>query len=202
MQVETYFTDGKFVNYFNLINVNSESSTSNTSESTDTSESTNTSETSEITETTENPIGPSYNTTTSTAISQSCTGLAFTINLANSLTSTSSTQSAWTIVNMLQLILLLPLIAKSISSTVKNFILSNGFACFNIGTIIDIETLIGYKLIFTIKQPDEYLEDLGMESGSALVNNLSLIVMLLGFVILHLFIILGYGVTQKYEKGI
>ena len=130
--------------------------------------------------------GPQYNATTSTTTMHAVTGFGVILGFANSLISNSSAQGAWMIVNLMQLLLLLPLMANFMSNKVVNFILSNGFFTLSLSYVpleeIDKANLIK-KLDF--EQPNSYISDIGMQSGSASVNYLVSFLLLLILLIVH-----------------
>ena len=91
------------------------------------------------------------------------------------------------------------MIAKFIDDKVKDFIVSNAIAALS---IYILPKRVGYSLPLikdlTFDQPDEYLKSLGWPSGSALVNNLMLLTIVLVISIIHLVI---YFVRKKQCRG-
>ena len=135
----------------------------------------------------ETSTGPQYNATTTTVAMQTAAGVGAVAGLANSLIGGSSAQGAWVIVNMLQAILLLPLIAWYISDTVKNFIICNGFFTFSFGFIVlDHKDKIPFVNDLDFQQSNSYLKELGMQSGSSFVNNMMVIAVLILLILPHL----------------
>ena len=102
---------------------------------------------------------------------QTITGLGVLFGFTNTLLDASSGQGAWTIVNMMQLLLLLPLMANFISRKVTNFILSNEIYTLSF-SFIPITDIDKFELLekFDFEQQNSYINDLGMESGSVMVN--------------------------------
>ena len=68
-----------------------------------------------------------------------------------------------------------------------------------IGDLGEFDTGFGNE--FDFQQPNEYLEDLGMQSGSVLANNMVSMIVLAGLVILHFAIVLIYSSTRNQENG-
>ena len=71
--------------------------------------------------------GPIYDSTPITSIAQAVTGTGILVGFAVALVTRTWAQDAWTIIHFLQLVLILPLIAKAMSYKVKEFIVSNAF---------------------------------------------------------------------------
>ena len=86
----------------------------------------------------------------------------------------------------MQLILVFPLIPKSMSGKVQNFIASNAFSALSFyfvpSKIIDSTPLIKD---LSFDQPNKYLRVLGWSSGSTLINNLVLFSALFTIAIFH-----------------
>ena len=72
--------------------------------------------------------GPIFNSTPSTITVQVTTGAGAGVGFLSALLSGSSAQDAWSIIHIMQLVLILPLIAKYVSSKVKDFVVSNAYS--------------------------------------------------------------------------
>ena len=99
----------------------------------------------------------------------------------------TSAQDSWAIIRFLQSVLLLPVIAISINQKVQDFIVSNAL----VGLSMYILPLPIVKSIPLLKdlsfdQPDLYLKSLGLSSGSTLVNNFMLLIIITVIGIIHL----------------
>ena len=100
-----------------------------------------------------------------------------------------SPQSAWAMINQLQILILLPLMFGSFNDKIINYILSMDAALFSFNFISindllpDMETR---KVEFD--QSNKYLKIIGLENGSTFVNNLDLFIILLGWMLLHILI--------------
>ena len=169
----------------NITTCTNTTSTTNTTSNTNTTSTTNgtsaseteTNSTGEIKETT----GPQYNQTLATTTMQAMAGTGVLMGCSNSMISGASPQSAFSVVNQLQLFLMLPLMAKFMTDKVRNFILSYGFVTLSLDFIptISFAKSQSAKNNFKDAQPNQYLEELGMESVSTLYNNYSLITVLI-----------------------
>lgn len=101
-------------------------------------------------------------------------------------------QGIWAMLHCLQLWLLVPLIAKFIGSKLKNLILASGFAIFNFSFFRIHEWSMFESLVdkMSFEQRNEYLEALGMNTGSVFVNNLGqlfvIFLMFLAYLILRI----------------
>ena len=71
--------------------------------------------------------GPVYESTASTTMIQIVTGLGIMFGILSVVFCGTSAQDTWAIINFLQVILVLPLIVKSMSETTQDFIVSNAF---------------------------------------------------------------------------
>ena len=145
-------------------------------------------------------IGPTYNVTSSTVIVQVAAGASVSLGVLNAIVGNPSTQSIWSIVDVMQIILMLPLIVKSMNYDVQNFILSNAFAAFSV-YLMPLKVIKSMPLIkdLSFDQPDEYLRILGWSSGSALVNNLVLLMILFLLAIVHTLLCLLHYLTKNKE---
>ena len=124
-------------------------------------------------------VGPTYNDTASTVTAQVATGAGAGLGFLSALVTNTSPQDVWAIIHLMQIVLLFPLIAKSMSKAVQNFIASNSFAALCI-YFVPVEIIKSTPVIKDISfdQPDEYLRVLGWSSGSTLVNNIVFLIIL------------------------
>lgn len=78
--------------------------------------------------------------------------------------------------NQFQMFLLVPFIGAYISDEVLAFLEGMKFAMFSFSflSIKDISFLNFFKINFSFPQDDEYMEAIGLESKSSLLNHLSL----------------------------
>jgi hypothetical protein len=132
-------------------------------------------------ETTEEVKGITYATISIMAVSAMAGALVSVLRL-------SSPQSFYFIVNQLQLLMLLPLTGAFIPKDIIDFLVGMSFSNFNFDFIsvdkIPIFSHISEKLGHD--HDNEYLKDIGVESGSTLVNNLSLIFIYILLAFCHL----------------
>ena len=145
--------------------------------------------------------GPTYNTTKNTIAVQIAVTGHLIFGFLGSLFSSDSLQDIWSTINVIHLVLLLPLISRSMHGKVKNFIISNAFPTlyyyFLPATVIQSLPLIKD---LTFDQPDDYLRKLGWQSGSTLVNNIVLVMILILLCLVHLLICLLQCVKNKSTK--
>ena len=131
---------------------------------------------------------------------QVISGVGICIAFTVALVSGTSAQSAWATVHFLQLIVILPLVAISMSSKVSDFIVSlsyTGFSTYSLSSCA-IKSLPLLKNL-SFDQPDEYLNQLGWQSGSGFVNNLILFMVVIFLVIIHLLTLIIYCFTKNKE---
>ncbi|CAI2381325.1 unnamed protein product [Moneuplotes crassus] len=107
---------------------------------------------------------------------------------ASSVLSLSSVNSIFSIMNSLQLAVLLPLVPDYISPKVLDFLSSMGFTMFSFD-FIEFKEIPFVKAIsdwVSYPQSDEYLNNLGLRSGSSFVNYLSLMAVIVLIGIIHM----------------
>ena len=129
-------------------------------------------------------FGPIYDATELTVVTQVFVSLGICIGIASVFIAGTSLQGVWSIVHFLQLILLLPLVAISMSKNVKEFIASNAYAALAVYPLSSAKSIPLFKDL-SFDQPDEYLKILGWSSGSTLVNNIVLLMILIVLAIFH-----------------
>ncbi|CAI2380967.1 unnamed protein product [Moneuplotes crassus] len=124
------------------------------------------------------------------------------ISASSSALSFTSVNSIFCMMNSLQLAILLPLVPEYFSLKVLDFLNGMGFAMLS----LDFIHLKDIPFIKTITnwvrypQTDEYLEDIGMSSGSSLVNYFSLISFTILLVICHICVYLFTKCARKSER--
>ena len=124
-------------------------------------------------------------------------GSCLIIELTSTFLQGGSSTGIWMIIHTMQMILILPLMAKFMSNKVKNFIISNVYTSFSfnlynlkLGEILHIQDL-------EFDQPNEYVSDLGMQSGSTFINYILLFLLFIFLVLLHMIICVAYLCTRK-----
>ena len=101
----------------------------------------------------------------------------------------------WSIVNQFQMLLLLLLSRAFIPDKIREYLLGMDFTLMNFNFIPLNEVpmiSIPYDWI-EYEQYDTNLQDIGVENGSTAANNLSFIVMIMMFIILHIPIAMMYS---------
>ncbi|CAI2381221.1 unnamed protein product [Moneuplotes crassus] len=106
---------------------------------------------------------------------------------ASSVLSLSSVNSIFSIMNSLQLAVLLPLITDYFSTKVLDFLSGMGFTMMSFDFIKfkDLPLIKEISEWVSYPQSDEYLNSLGMRSGSSVVNYLSLMAVLIFLGVIH-----------------
>ena len=101
----------------------------------------------------------------------------------------------------MQIILVFPLIVKSMNEKVQNFIASNAFSALSV-YFVPFSLIESVPLIRDISfdQPNKYLRILGWPSGSTLVNNIVLLTILLVVAIFHFLFCLLYCWTKNKDN--
>mmetsp|Transcript_8946 Transcript_8946/g.8499 ORF Transcript_8946/g.8499 Transcript_8946/m.8499 type:complete len:122 (+) Transcript_8946:120-485(+) len=114
--------------------------------------------------------------------------LGITLASASSILSLSSINSIFSIMNSLQLAILLPLVPDYFSPKVLEFLSGMGFTMlsFDFIKLNDIPLVERLTDWVSYPQSDGYLNSLGMRSGSSVVNYLSLMVIIILVGIIHI----------------
>ena len=94
------------------------------------------------------------------------------------------------------------MIGKYLPPKIINFILGMNFSLFSINFISlkDIPYALAVKDYFAFPQKDEYLNEIGLASGSAFVNNLRLTILFAVILIIHLFVFLSKYLKKTPNK--
>ena len=111
------------------------------------------------------------------------TGLGFTVKMISG----NSERDEWSILHMMQQLVMLPLMAKFMTHQVRQFIVSNAFTSLSIYSVRTnwIESIFFIKEL-SFDQVNEYFEMLEWKSGSTFVSNILLIALIFVIVFLHL----------------
>jgi hypothetical protein len=97
--------------------------------------------------------------------------------IGTSILTKSSPQAAYAMINQIQLLMLIPLLGAYLDPDIFKFIQGMNFAILSanilpsegIGSTSIIKDILDYP------QPNDYLSELGMKSGSAFLNQIQLI---------------------------
>ena len=130
---------------------------------------------------------------------QSTVGTSMAVAAAISLMNMSSPIGVWSIVNQFQMLMLMILTGAFIPETVRQYLAGMDFVSFNFDFIPFIEVPLISDLYLWMKfdQTNDDLEDIGLDDGSTVVNNISFLVILLIFITIHLPIALIYTQTRS-----
>ena len=125
------------------------------------------------------------------------------LNFIGSMISLSSLHSIWSMINQYQLYLILPLIGWYMDQNVISYINDFQFLTFNLSFIplSSLDFLSNLYNFFNIPQADANLLSLGLNSGSTLINYLSMLVLILFIVSVHLlFLLINKLVTPRLKS--
>ena len=115
------------------------------------------------------------------------------LGLFLTITSNSSTSMVWSLINLYQMMLLLPLIGAFIHSYVVYFIEGVQFSILSFSLPQNKQRIIEEELsYFEWKQDNQYLNDIGVEHWSTLMNISSSITVDLMILLLHIICVLLY----------
>ena len=125
--------------------------------------------------------------------------------LISVLTTASSSQSSFGMINQIQLILIIPLISAYLPDDIIDFIKAMNESLFNFKFLPteDSSLMESIKNYFDFQQTNSYLYLLGLESGSALVNILKLswiLAIILAFHLVLIFLYYYLGSIWKFNK--
>ena len=121
------------------------------------------------------------------------------IAIAISFLNMSSPIGVWSIINQFQMFMLLILTGAFIPEIIRQYLAGMDFVSLNFDFIpfIDVIYISDLYLWMKFDQTNHNLEDIGLDYGSTVVNNISFLVILLIFIILHLPIALIYTKTRS-----
>jgi hypothetical protein len=140
---------------------------------------------------------------TSVIIAQAVTATGVAAILSVSIATMSSPIGAFSMINQFQFYIILPMIGAYMPKSVIKFILGMEFVTLALSFVpIDkIPVVNKIKDIFSYAQDNDYYNEIGMESGSAIANNLTLLLFVFLFLILHaLFIPIHLKIMKSVEN--
>jgi hypothetical protein len=127
-------------------------------------------------------------------LSQAMLGIGVGASIISAALTTSSPQAAFSMINQFQMLLLLPLIGAYIPLEIIHFIVGMDFALFSFDFIPFTEApgISHLASFLNVGQRNEYLETIGLESESSLMNNMSILLTIILTILLHGVIYLCY----------
>ncbi|CAI2379955.1 unnamed protein product [Moneuplotes crassus] len=130
---------------------------------------------------------------------QAAAGVAMALAAASSVVSMSSPVGMFSMINQLQLYILLPMLPPYFPAKVGDFILGMDFAFVSLDFIPtdDIPLVKEIKKLVSYPQSDEYLSQIGMNSSSSIINYLPMMVVTILISIFHA----GIGVVHLSVKN-
>ena len=134
-------------------------------------------------------------------MAQVLAGAGIILAFLTSYCTATSAQDAWSIIHFLQLVLILPFIAKEMSVNLQAFFAFNAFAALSADSLFSV---IGKYLPLmknlSYGQPYEYLKILNVSSGSVVINNFLILVILLIYSIARLTRIITYLLKNEETR--
>lgn len=125
---------------------------------------------------------------------QTMTAIAYAMNIASSSISLTSPQSLWLIIGQFQLLMLLLISEAFIPRDIADYIMGMDYTMFSFGfiNVKDWQLISNPIKHLSYPQSSYSLYFIGLESGSGLVNILSLLFTILLITLLHLLILVLY----------
>ena len=113
------------------------------------------------------------------------------IAFVNSIANMASPVGIWSIINQFQMLMLLILTGAFIPTTVKEYLSGMDFVFLNFDFIpfIDVPLISDLYTWMKFGQKNENLKNIGVDSGSTAVNNISFLAIILILAIMHIPII-------------
>ena len=125
------------------------------------------------------------------------------LNIISQMLNNYSNGSIFSLINEVQLILLLPMLPNYMSDEVKNFIASLNYCLFSLGFInINIgENFQNQNISLDYNQPNSYLNLIDLNSGSGFVNVQSNIIGICPFIVIHIWLLIwSYAIPKRREN--
>ena len=125
-------------------------------------------------------------------------GITMSFATAVSIINMRSIIGIWSILHLFQMLMLLILTGAFIPKTVKQYLSGMHFVLLNFDFIpfIDVPFISDLYLWMKFDQSNDRLKEVGLHDGSATVNNISFLVIILIFVIFHVLIAIIYAKTK------
>ena len=120
-----------------------------------------------------------------------------------SIINSASLQSAWSILGQFQLFMLLPLTKVYLPKDLIDYCIGMQYTMFSMN-FISLYNMFGISEIqkyFNIDQPNSYLANLNMNSGSTVSNLISLFMFLLVNIVFHFLLYFVMKCLMKWEKN-
>jgi hypothetical protein len=149
------------------------------------------------------PIEEDHSSSTETRVVQAVVAVGVAISIGASVLSMSSPQGAFSMLNQFQMFILLPMIGAYIPESIIKIITGMSFAMFSfsfipvekIPLIADIFNFIDYD------QSDDYFDRIGLTSGSAFLNHISLFLILGVLILYHLSLLPWCKATKNLSES-
>ena len=129
-------------------------------------------------------------------------GIASNLVLIAFSSSSSSSSNSFGMLNQIQLVILLPLIGAYIPVKIYDYLKSMNTSLLNLNFLPtnNSDSTISIKSLFDFKQPNSYLYLLQLDSGSALVNILSLTTTVGIVIAAHISLFILFAILKKLNR--
>jgi hypothetical protein len=114
--------------------------------------------------------------------------LGIAVSAVYSFITYSSSQGAFSTINQYQLYILLPMIGAYMPNEIINYLLGNKLVLFSFSfiSINDFSIIRDVVETLEVEQTNEYMNRIGLESGSSVVNHTPLLTVMLFILMMHL----------------
>ncbi|CAI2364935.1 unnamed protein product [Moneuplotes crassus] len=121
------------------------------------------------------------------------------MSVVSSIISMSPLNGFFNMIITLQLLLLLPLIPEYFPKNIMNLLTGVSFSMFTFDFIKfkDIPFIVGLTKWVSYPQSDEYLNDIGLNSDSSVINYLSIMATVVLICLVHILIVICYKCSQE-----
>jgi hypothetical protein len=136
-------------------------------------------------------------------MTQAIVAIGVALGVGAATLSMSSPQGAFSMLNHIQLFILLPMIGAYLPKTVIDLITGMSFAMFSFSFIPfeKIPMIDSLFNVFDYDQSDDYFDNIGLTSGSAFLNHIALLIIVGVFILFHLSILPCYKASLALNEG-
>jgi cysteine-rich repeat protein len=137
---------------------------------------------------------------TASTLTSVVVALGISLSIVNALMNNSSISGSFSMLNAVQLILLLPLIGAYLPDDVLSFIRGMDFSLmnFDIFDFYDSKNIDNqFGINFDFEQADPYLYLIGLESGSTLINMMKIVELSMIIPMLHIWVAVAFWILKR-----
>jgi hypothetical protein len=119
-------------------------------------------------------------------------GIGITLAGVISLMNLTTPFAMWMIANQIQLLMLLLLTGAYFPPLIVKILTGSNYMCFSL-SVIPLATISIFKSIYSLigfDQSNEQLNEMGLDSGSALATNLMFFISIISMIVIHLIVLL------------